>query len=345
MLGRELPILFRDPDGTAWSGTIDLLYRETDGALVVADYKTGREPDGGAPETYRAQLCDLRARHREGLPGRAGDRARADLAAQRPARAAPARIGRMSFDDIAIESLRRKRGEKWTQYPADVLAAWVADMDFPVAEPIARYLAEMVDRQRPRLPDQPDASRAADGLRQARARALRLAGRSAPRPGDHRRRAGLLHRDPHLLAAGRRAWSYRRPVYPPFLNVDRRARPAPDREPARAGPRGYEIDFDDLRAKADAGARILLLCNPQNPTGRAFTRAELERIAELAIERDLIVISDEIHADLVFPGHRHIPIATLGPEIAARTITLTSATKTFNIAGLRCAVAIFGSPS
>jgi cystathionine beta-lyase len=110
-----------------------------------------------------------------------------------------------------------------------------------------------------------------------------------------------------------------------------------------AGPHGYEIDFDDLRAKLDPCARILLLCNPQNPTGRVFTRAELERIAALAVERDLIVISDDVHHDLVYPGQRYTPIATLGPEIEARTITLTSASKAFNFAGLRCGVAVFGS--
>ena len=86
-----------------------------------------------------------------------------------------------------------------------------------------------------------------------------------------------------------------------------------------------------------------MLCNPHNPTGRVFTRAELERLAELAITHDLVVLSDEIHGELVYPGARHIPIATLGPEIAARTVTFTSATKAFNIAGLRCAFAVFGS--
>ncbi len=135
------------------------------------------------------------------------------------------------------------------------------------------------------------------------------------------------------------------PAYPPFLNATADLdRPLIVNELV-GGPRGYEIDFDDLRAKCDGRARILILCNPQNPTGRVFTRAELERIAEIAIERDLIVISDEIHGDLVFPGHRHIPIATLGPEICARTLTLTSASKAFNMAGLRCAVAVFGSAS
>jgi cystathionine beta-lyase len=74
-----------------------------------------------------------------------------------------------------------------------------------------------------------------------------------------------------------------------------------------------------------------------------FERHELEGLAALAIERDLVVISDEIHCDLVYSGRTHVPFATLGPEVEARTITLTSASKTWNIAGLRCAVAAFGS--
>lgn len=248
----------------------------------------------------------------------------------------------MSFDGIAIEDLRRKRGEKWTQYPSDVLAAWVADMDFPVAEPIARYLAEMVGANDLGYPINPTpAALPTVFARRALARfgwqvdphdvlvitdvvqGFYIAIHTCSQPGD-----GLIVQSP---------------VYPPILNsAAELGRRRIVNELAR-GPRGYEIDFDDLRLKADAGARILLLCNPQNPTGRAFTRAELEQIAGIAIERDLIVISDEVHADLVLPGHRHVPIATLGPEIAARTITLMSATKSFNIAGLRCAVAIFGS--
>jgi cystathionine beta-lyase len=89
---------------------------------------------------------------------------------------------------------------------------------------------------------------------------------------------------------------------------------------------------------------VLLLCNPHNPTGRVFDDAELGALAALAVERDLVVISDEIHADIIYPGARHRPFAALGPEVAARTVTLTSATKTFSIAGLRLAVAHFGSP-
>src|SRR5258708_10547981 len=88
---------------------------------------------------------------------------------------------------------------------------------------------------------------------------------------------------------------------------------------------------------------IFILCNPQNPTGRVFTREELLALGQFAIEHDLIVVSDEIHSDLVYTGHQHIPFASLGPDIAARTVTLNSATKSFNIAGLRCALMAFGT--
>jgi cystathionine beta-lyase len=93
----------------------------------------------------------------------------------------------------------------------------------------------------------------------------------------------------------------------------------------------------------DKRTRIFSLCNPQNPTGRVFTRDELIALSHFAEARNLIVISDEIHSDLVYPGHEHIPFASLSPEAAARTITLNSATKSFNIPGLRCAVIAFGS--
>jgi cystathionine beta-lyase len=106
----------------------------------------------------------------------------------------------------------------------------------------------------------------------------------------------------------------------------------------------YRFDADALRELVAAERpRLLLLCNPHNPTGRVFTRSELTELASIAVDADLIVISDEIHGDLVYPGSTHIPIATLGAEIAERTITLSSASKTFNLAGLRCAVAACGT--
>jgi cystathionine beta-lyase len=86
-----------------------------------------------------------------------------------------------------------------------------------------------------------------------------------------------------------------------------------------------------------------MLCNPHNPTGRVFERSELEAIAEVAVTRQLIVVADEVHADLAYAGHEHVPFASLGPEVARRTITITSATKAYNIPGLRCGLMHFGS--
>jgi cystathionine beta-lyase len=110
----------------------------------------------------------------------------------------------------------------------------------------------------------------------------------------------------------------------------------------RDGPT-WRWDGERLAAELETGgARVLLLVNPQNPTGRVFTRAELEALAELAARHDLIVISDEIHAELSH-GQPHIPFASLSADTASRTVTITSATKAFNIAGLRTAVAHVGS--
>ena len=105
---------------------------------------------------------------------------------------------------------------------------------------------------------------------------------------------------------------------------------------------GFVWDYDELdrdsRRAGTGRARLWILCHPQNPTGRVFDRSELERIAELAAKHDLVVVSDEIHAELVHPGHGHVPFAALGADVAARTITVTSASKAFNLAGLRWAI-------
>ncbi len=107
---------------------------------------------------------------------------------------------------------------------------------------------------------------------------------------------------------------------------------------------GFVWDYEELDSRLAAAshgagrARLWILCHPQNPTGRVFQRAELELIAELAAKHDLVVVSDEIHAELVHPGHDHVPFAALGADVAARTITVTSGSKAFNLAGLRWAI-------
>ena len=102
----------------------------------------------------------------------------------------------------------------------------------------------------------------------------------------------------------------------------------------------WSVDFDDFAEKVKQ-CRIFLLCNPQNPVGRVWEPEELRKMAELCVESGTLLVSDEIHSDLIFHGKRHTPTASLSPEIAANTITCVSATKTFNLAGLQASTTIF----
>lgn len=106
---------------------------------------------------------------------------------------------------------------------------------------------------------------------------------------------------------------------------------------------GHVFDLDKAERLVDRRTRILLLCNPQNPTGRVFTRSELESIAEFAERHDLIVVSDEAHSDLIYPGRQHLPFGALSREAVARTVTLNWATKCANVPGPPRAVACFGT--
>jgi cysteine-S-conjugate beta-lyase len=248
----------------------------------------------------------------------------------------------MHINDISEQSLRRRRGEKWTQYPADVLPAWVADMDYRVADPIREALNERIAAGDLGYPVSP----ARSGLRElfcervaARfgwaisaqqvvvindvVQGLYLALQTFSEPGD-----GVI---------------IQTPIYPPFLKAAKQTGRRAVVCPLQAGRSAFEIDFDQFEQAIDASTRVIALCNPHNPCGRAFSREELERIAEIAVRHDLVIVSDEIHADLVLDDTAHIPIASLSDAVAQRTLTLMSASKAFNIAGLCMAFAHFGS--
>jgi cystathionine beta-lyase len=248
----------------------------------------------------------------------------------------------MDLDGITAEALRRRRGAKWAKVPGDVLASWVADMDFPVAEPIARVLHEMVSASDLGYPLGPGP----EGL--ATVFATRMADRFGWTVDPHRVEVLTdvvqgLHLAVELFSEPGDGIVTPIPIYPPFLDAVHAGRRVPVWMHFVRGQHRHEIDFDRLRAELNSRTRMMLLCNPHNPTGRVLDRVELATLAAIALEHDLVVVSDEIHADLVYPGREHVPFATLGDDVAARTITLTSATKAFNIAGLRCAVAVFGT--
>lgn len=134
------------------------------------------------------------------------------------------------------------------------------------------------------------------------------------------------------------------PVYFPFYHAVENNGRRVIRNPLRFDGRRYTMDLGDLERKLDEGGRLLILCSPHNPVGRVWTREELEGLGRIAVERDLLVVSDEIHNDLVYRGHRHHVFAALSPDLADRTVTCIAPSKTFNIPGLSTAVVIASNP-
>jgi cysteine-S-conjugate beta-lyase len=144
-----------------------------------------------------------------------------------------------------------------------------------------------------------------------------------------------------ILAAPGDGLILQTPVYPPILRAATSIGLTREEAPLARRPDGrYEVDLDAFSAAIRDRTRFFLLCNPHNPVGRVFTRAELESLAQVCLRRGLAIVADEIHCELTLGGQRHMPIASLDPEIAERTITLMAPSKTFNLAGLKCSVAI-----
>lgn len=129
------------------------------------------------------------------------------------------------------------------------------------------------------------------------------------------------------------------PVYAPFARMVNSNHRTLVTNPLIDTGHGFEIDFDDLDRKLD-GAKAFILCNPQNPTGRVFTEAELLRIGDLCLKHGVTILSDEIHSDLIIRPHRHIHIASLLAALADITITFVAPSKTFNVAGLSTSISV-----
>jgi cysteine-S-conjugate beta-lyase len=249
----------------------------------------------------------------------------------------------LDFDDLDPEQLRRRLSAKWLRFGEHVLPAWVAEMDYPIAPAIRAVLERAIALDDFGYPALEHEQLVPEAFAARMARRFRW-----PARAEHVEVLSDVVQGLYLallaFSAAGDAVLIQTPIYPPFLksvsDTGRRLVLSPLID---TGTR-FGIDFDQLRA-AGQNVRVLMLCHPHNPTGRVFTRAELEGLAALAIERDWLVLSDEIHADLTHPGSSFIPFASLDPSVAERTVTFSSATKAFNIAGLRCAVAHFGTPA
>lgn len=248
----------------------------------------------------------------------------------------------MTMDFDRIINRRASDSYKWNCYDEDVLPLWVADMDFISPEPVIRALQERVahgvfgygktpqelrevilERLEKRYgwKVSPDALVFTPGV----VVGFNLACHAFAQPGE-----GAL---------------IQTPVYPPFLGAPRHAGIRRDEmELTRQADGRYEVDLQRMDEALTDSTRLFILCNPHNPVGRVFTRPELEGMAELCLRKNVVICSDEIHGDLIFNGYHQTPIASLSPEIEARTVTLMAPSKTFNIAGLDCSFAIIPNP-
>lgn len=241
------------------------------------------------------------------------------------------------YDFDRIIDRRRSDSAKWNWYPPDVLPLWVADMDFPAPDEVAHAIKARVDHNLYGYQIDAPELRALLVERLAARHALVIPPEQIVfTPGL----VGALNLICRALLPEDAGVLIQPPIYPPFFtaptNGGRTTVPVPLTPIIDGVHLRYEIDFDALRAAITPDVKAFMLCNPHNPTGHVYTRAELEQIAALVVEHDLLLISDEIHCDLVFTPHQHVSIASLNPDIAARTITLLAPSKTFNLAGLAC---------
>jgi cysteine-S-conjugate beta-lyase len=232
---------------------------------------------------------------------------------------------------------------KWQKYRGkEIIPMWVADMDFASPSAVIQALQKRVDHKifgygepDPRLKElvcdhllqsyqwviSPEWIVWLPGL----VTGLNVTCRSVGRPGS-----GVLTTTP---------------VYPPFFTAPRFAGKRLQTSALTFSDKRWQVDFEALRQAMDAKTALFLLCNPHNPTGRVFTRNELETLADLCLRANLAICADEIHCDLVLePGCKHLPVASLAPEVARCTITLMAPSKTFNIPGLGCAYAVISDP-
>lgn len=251
----------------------------------------------------------------------------------------------MNFDAITLEHAARSPSLKWTRYGREVIPSWIADMDFPVAKPISDLLRSLADSG--------DLCYAPNMHQESLAElfAARMESRYAwiPDASGFDSMTDIVQAIYIAVAvlcpAGRQV-IVQTPTYHPILSACRKMNREMVFNPLKPVDGEWQVDFEQLRQCIGSRAKLLLLVNPHNPSGKAFRREELETIAEIVLENDLLVVSDEIHCDLIYANAEpHIPFASISKEIAERTVTFNSATKSHNLGGIRCAIAHYGSPA
>lgn len=248
----------------------------------------------------------------------------------------------LDFDAITQDQLRAIGGLKWSAFP-DCIGAFVAEMDFGLAPPVRQALEQVVARgQLGYLTAGPLRTMAEACARWQREHhgwdldpaAIR------PMPDVLGALAAVLR---HYIPAGAPV-ALPVPCYMPFLPMlEWLGNPVVQVPMVRDGA-GWSLDEDALDAAFAGGARMLLLCNPHNPIGKVYTREELLRISAIVERHGARVFSDEIHAPLVYTGQQHVVYASISAQAARQAITAVSASKAWNLPGLKCAQLVFTDP-
>ena len=241
----------------------------------------------------------------------------------------------MSYNFDQVVNRRGTDSIKWSYFGADALPMWVADMDFASPQPIVDALQARVAQGVFGYGSD------SDNLREILVARMDRLYRWSIQPEDIVFLPGLvtgLNVVARAIGAPGCGALVNTPVYGPFLtapeNQGHSLQVAPLTKVARGKRLHYTIDLAAFEHAVRPETKLFILCNPHNPVGRAYGEAELLAMAEFALRHHMVVCSDEIHCDLLLAGAQHIPLASLSPEIAQRTITLMAPSKTFNIPGL-----------
>ncbi len=249
----------------------------------------------------------------------------------------------MRYDFDTVIDRRNTKSSKWDNVKAlfgseDVLPMWVADMDFripqPVIDAVAERLAHPIFGYTRTTPE-------TFGAVVQRLEA-KYGWKIAPEwvvitPGV----VPAVNAAVRAFVPEGGSVVVQSPAYPPFWSTGPNNNVKTVSNLLRLEGDRYEVDFDALeRDFRDSGAKAMILCSPHNPVGRVWSRDELVRMGEIALKNGAVVISDEIHCELILKGHKHIPFASISPEFEANSVTCFAASKTFNVAGMHCSVAI-----
>jgi cysteine-S-conjugate beta-lyase len=242
-----------------------------------------------------------------------------------------------SFDFTTVIDRSNTGSWKYEAFAPDVLPVWVADMDFQSPPCVLEALHRAVDHGIFGY------STARKELKTLLLERLATRHQWQVQPEDIVFLPGLvtaLNLATRLLPAGAEVL-IPTPAYPPFLSCAPHQHKTTIRVPMKCDGKTWTLDFDALQAAVTPKTALLILCNPHNPTGRSFTREELSQVAKFVEKNNLLLVSDEIHCDILLnPSATHHSIAAVCPDIKARSITLLSPSKTFNLAGIGCAFAV-----